>query len=137
MSSELELKLDYESSECSCARCREMCQIPCWTLPSETCKLIKSGFRRLLSVVEVPAVDASSGRRVPGPRIVAPTKTGNACVFYDQGLCTLHALGLKPFEGTRAHHSLSQPEILLLRKGIGEVWETSYGEEVVRMVEGR
>jgi hypothetical protein len=89
-------------SRCSCEKCQRMCETrPCLPTPEEAARLdrtMRVDFGNGV-VVTSPAIEGLEGQTVEGYR------TGR-CVYFADGLCSLHAKGLKPLEGRLAHHSV-------------------------------
>lgn len=94
---------------CACKQCASMCEhSTCLPTPAEARELIRRGFADRLATYRFwPQPDklAFVGPAPAGKEgaDLSTTKQG-ACTFYVNGLCELHALGLKPLEGRLAHH---------------------------------
>lgn len=100
----------YKDCECQCDLCKRHCSNRvCWPLPEEAKNLIDKGYSDRLMLehyteddnsrlyVLVPAIDGYEGDG-------APFNPMGACTFFSSGLCELHDLGLKPFEGRISYH---------------------------------
>lgn len=92
--------------ECQCAECKSRCKkVPCLGTPQDILRLIEAGYGRKLVPVLWMAGIASGAIRFPVP-MVQPRRTPSGCVFFEDGLCVLHGLGLKPTEGRLSYHTL-------------------------------
>jgi len=130
---------DYpDTLACGCVECRDMCVEPCWPLPHQAVVLMRKGYGYALDVHI-----RRKNRAIPCP-VLAPkrekletgTKSGvPRCVLQDEaGKCSLHDLGLKPFEGRVVDHA-SPPDGYstdALRDRIADLWDTVSGRMVVR-----
>lgn len=101
-----------DSPACTCSTCVKMCQYrPCWPTPAEAQALIDAGYGdRLMPDYWVgdgcdggdihllcPATeDYLETHQVPWDPDPSP------CVLLQDSRCTLHDLGLKPYEGRAA-----------------------------------
>ena len=93
---------------CSCPKCRAMCAAStCLPTPEQARQLIRLGYAPRLATYSFPESEvrfvgpAPAGKE--GARDLPDTLQGR-CAFHVDGLCELHAPGLKPLEGTLAHH---------------------------------
>ena len=92
---------------CDCVQCRKMCEKSvCLPTPEQARVLIDRGYSDRLSIYEFHPTQKYIG---PSPKSQEgqpqnSTLNDNGCTFYENGLCSLHDLGLKPYEGTIAHH---------------------------------
>jgi hypothetical protein len=108
-------------TECSCFACKTMCvNSPCMGTPEDISKIIDAGHgdRLMLTVW----TDEKTGNQLPA---IAPVKGPKGCVFQNQdGLCDLHASGLKPTEGKLAIHDMLDGG---LRRTVGYTWISEEG----------
>lgn len=89
--------------ECNCIKCQSQCRVPCLGTPDDILKLIKAGYIDKLKITLWCVGVALGEFPVPIPMVqIEQTDTG--CVFFKNGLCELHDLGLKPTEGRLSHH---------------------------------
>lgn len=94
-------------SECDCQTCRKQCKTPCLGTPGDILRLIKAGYGDKLAVTNW-MVGILAGE-IPFPvKMVQPKQTGSGCVFFRDGLCELHACGLKPTEGKLSYHTIRE-----------------------------
>lgn len=116
--------MQREITECSCRICKFMCkQSPCFPTPSDTLKLIEAGHKDKLVVTGYLGMGFVMW-------VVAPIQTTHGCIFHNrEGLCELHAPGLKPTEGKLAIHDRADEG---LRESICETWSTNEGIAVIR-----
>ncbi len=126
-----------DSEPCDCDRCKEMCKRPCWGLPHEIEAIMEAGFghmlmhdcwytqtERQIDVIS-PAADGYAGQD-------APWLGSSECLFLDENEhCTLHDLGLKPYEGRVCRHDFDTPSDL--RINIRKAWKASEGVRVSKL----
>lgn len=123
-------------SECDCEECSSMCNGPCCGTAEEIKNLIKLGYANRLMLDDFP----------PGPDLVKPalkgyegkrspweTRTEEGCTFWKEGKCELHNLGLKPMQGSLAHHSQSREEQIEIEDFIRDTWIS--GEDGTEVIE--
>ncbi len=92
-------------TECQCQKCKDQCRTPCLGTPDDILRLIEKGYADRLSI-SYWAVGMVIGK-LPAPiPMVQAKQTENGCAFFQNGLCELHELGLKPTEGKLSHHVL-------------------------------
>ncbi len=121
-------------SECSCDKCAAMCDHrPCWGTPDEMRKIIEAGFGERLMRDYWSKPDAEID--ILAPAIVgyegqsAPWWPMGRCTFLtDDGLCSLHDLGLKPIEGRLAHHDGGSKAV---HRAVAMRWDTRKGRRLV------
>lgn len=135
---------------CSCPACKRMCtRSPCWGTPAEIAALIAAGHAERLSLdyraetykgefrrVEFlrPAAKGEEGQRAPYLPI------GECTFLMKDGLCELHAAGLKPIEGRFAIHNGGTGNAAFeqwldkipLRKSIATAWDKYYGRALAQ-----
>jgi hypothetical protein len=97
-----------------------MCQSPCIGTPEDIARLIAAGHRdKLAPTLYAPLLDYG----VPPVSMVAPLKTEKGCVFRtEEGLCSLHASGLKPLEGKLASCKHTPKESLMVIAAVTKTW---------------
>ena len=95
---------NYKESECSCDTCKNMCKTPCIGTPEEMLAISKAGFTKRLAVTSW-ATGLILGTHDRVVTIIAPLfdQKKGFCTFYQDGMCELHSLGLKPTEGRYAN----------------------------------
>ena len=91
--------------ECSCAKCQSQCKVPCLGTPDDIQKLIRAGYVDKLRMT-LWCVGVALGKSEQLIPMVQIEQTDSGCVFFKNGLCELHDLGLKPTEGKLSHHEL-------------------------------
>lgn len=96
--------------ECRCRLCRQQCRIPCLGTPEDILRLLKAGYRERLAPTRW-AVGLLLGK-IPYivPMVQAKQEAGG-CTFFQDGLCELHAAGLKPTEGRLSHHTITMENL--------------------------
>lgn len=98
-------KTGRQITACNCESCRSQCRTPCLGTPDDILKLIEAGYKDKLA----PTLwmhGMVTGNLAYPVKMIQPIKQLNSCIFYNDGLCELHDLGLKPSEGKLSHHSL-------------------------------
>lgn len=118
---------------CACEHCAGMCaRTTCLPTPDEARALIRAGFADRLATYRFWPQGAGMDYVGPAPagqegsRDLPNTKAG--CTFHKGGLCELHDLGLKPWEGRVAHHTRdSQP----IRQAVMRSWKGKQFDSVV------
>lgn len=100
---------------------------PCFGTPEDINKLVLAGYKDSLG--PILWIDRQWNGLWP---TVSPLKTGNGCIFLtDNGLCSLHNVGLKPLEGRVAIHDNPDPK--KLRRQICFTWVNQSGFDVLNM----
>lgn len=128
-----ELLKKHKESVCACETCQSYCaRRPCWPTPEEADKILDAGFARRLMrdwwvdepyvYIICPANEGCGGEDAPSWPSPSP------CLLFKNGLCELHGLGLKPFEGRAAHHDNDGSTV---HKDVADTWRTTKGKEVV------
>lgn len=107
--------------ECRCRLCRQQCRIPCLGTPEDILRLLKAGYRERLAPTRW-AVGLLLGK-IPYivPMVQAKQEAGG-CTFFQDGLCELHAAGLKPTEGRLSHHTITMEN---LKFGVSLSWNVA------------
>ena len=99
----------FSPISCACDKCKSMCaHSVCVPTPDEARTLIRLGYADRLGAYKFNPFDDSASVVAPATvgyegQLLSKTTLG-PCTFYKEGLCELHPLGLKPFEGRIAHH---------------------------------
>ncbi len=104
-------------TNCKCKECQQQCRTcPCLGTPDDIERLINAGYSDKLALTDW-YVGLIYGA-IPGPvAMVQPIQTDAGCIFFHDGLCELHAKGLKPTEGRLSHHT-TRPEKFRFRNSI-------------------
>lgn len=97
-------KTGRKPCECKCSLCKMQCHTPCLGTPQDIEKLIDAGYAGNLAPTLWAAGIMMGVIDFPIPMIQAIAGE-EYCVFFQNGLCKLHDLGLKPTEGRLSHHS--------------------------------
>ena len=128
---------EIKTSECSCDRCIEMCNHPCWGTPDDIKKIIDSGYGHKLMIdywcdctngdIEMlcGALVGSEGRK-------APWWPKGKCTFLtNENKCEIHEI--KPFEGKVAicKGGLRGEKHQDLRKEIVNMWNIEEGKQLI------
>ena len=94
----------FKETVCSCQKCKDMCKTPCIGTPEEMLAISKAGFSKRLAVTSW-ATGLILGTHDRVVTIIAPLfdQKKGFCTFYQDGMCELHSLGLKPTEGRYAN----------------------------------
>src|ERR1035437_8461921 len=80
---------------CKCNLCKKQCAHPCLGTPEDMVKIIEAGFKDYLTHDEI------EGKKFLRPK---RDELNDCCVFFENRLCKLHDLGLKPTVGKLSHH---------------------------------
>lgn len=123
--------------QCKCEQCRKQCKTPCLGTPQDIKRLIDAGYKEYLMPTSW-AVGLVLGRLdYTIPMVQAIQKDEGWCIFYNEGLCRLHNLNLKPTEGRLSHHSI-KPENYVFSKGIAynvaKEWLSIENREVIEEI---
>lgn len=105
----------------------------CLGTPADIQALIDAGHKDRLKVTIWVAGVLMGATELPVPMIQAEFIPGKGCTFFEDGLCTLHDLGLKPTEGRLSHHTIQIENIspkLNLTWNVAKEWLT---EEAMNM----
>lgn len=103
--------------ECKCELCKAQCKTPCLGTPEDIMKLIDAGYKDFLMPSEWLVGIALKKLDYSIAMVQAIQKDDGWCIFYEDGLCKLHNLNLKPTEGRLSHHTI-KPENYVFSKGI-------------------
>ena len=89
--------------------------------PEDILRLLKAGYRERLAPTRW-AVGLLLGK-IPYivPMVQAKQEAGG-CTFFQDGLCELHAAGLKPTEGRLSHHTITMEN---LKFGMSLSWNVA------------
>lgn len=89
--------------ECKCQTCRDMCRhTVCLGTPADILKIAEAGHLDKLIMTDWQT-GVSKGMK-PITMIQLRHYDNGHCVMLKNGLCSLHAPGLKPTEGVLTHH---------------------------------
>lgn len=89
---------------CKCQECKKQCSTPCLATPQDIEKIMDAGFAdKILPAGWAVGIILGVTPHVIPMLQLEQTPTG--CVFFKDGLCGLHDLGLKPTEGKLSHHT--------------------------------
>lgn len=92
-------------TNCKCQKCKQQCHTPCLGTPQDIERLIESGYADRLAVT-VWGAGMIMGV-INRPVYMVQAKAGEEwCTFFQNGLCELHDLGLKPTEGRLSSHAI-------------------------------
>lgn len=93
---------------CSCEKCQSQCRrAPCLGTPADILKLIDAGYAHKLAPTEW-ATGLFIGKLNHTIGMIQVRKSNHGCVFFENGLCQLHDLNLKPTEGRLSYHTIMQ-----------------------------
>jgi hypothetical protein len=129
-----------KETACTCDSCKAMCTRPCWPTPSEVRVLIKRGYAKKLCCdywtengndeIEIigPALKGYEGEKAA---LYPMSEEG--CTFWNNGLCDLHDVGLKPLEGRLANHANvhASENPVALHAAVAQLWDSDEGRAVV------
>lgn len=105
----IQRKTGKKVSFCKCNRCKTQCFHPCLPTPEDVEKLINNGFGDKLMLIDWTGA-LNAGWLNKSVLMITPKlkSDDSSCIFFENGLCQLHDLGLKPTEGKLSHHSTTQ-----------------------------
>ncbi|MDC1809117.1 hypothetical protein POZ03_01425 [Bacteroides uniformis] len=119
---------------CSCEICQAQCRrAPCLGTPQDIWRLIKAGYKDKLSFT-LWNVGYIVGEIDFGIPMVQPKLTPYGCIFFRNGLCELHDLGLKPTEGKLSHHTLGIDNLefsMTLSWNVAKEWMNKENAKVI------
>ncbi len=121
-------------SQCSCDICSSMCQAPCCGTPDDMQKLIDAGYIDRLMLDDWPDGETLIKPALKGHEgYYAPfeTKTVDGCTFWENGLCQLHALKLKPTVGRCVQHDTDNEYHNNLKNHINKSWSTKKAKKMI------
>lgn len=101
-------------TECCCELCRAQCKIPCLGTPDDILNVIDAGYIDKLRLTFWATSMVFNKTQYPIVMVQAGT-TPNGCVFFNNGLCDLHDIGLKPTEGKLSNHTIRLDNFLFER----------------------
>lgn len=97
-------KTGKKVSFCKCNLCKSQCKTPCLGTPADIERIIDAGHGDKIKLTDW-AVGMVSGTMDSPVEMYQAEYNENGCVFFKDGLCSLHDAGLKPTEGKLSHHS--------------------------------
>lgn len=103
--------------QCKCVQCKKQCSVaPCLGTPDDIEKIVDAGHgdKILASAWQAGIMMKVTKETVP---MFQAAHTKDGCIFFKDGLCSLHDSGLKPTEGKLSHHSTS-PDNFVAKKSI-------------------
>jgi len=96
-------------SFCKCVKCKSQCSTPCLGTPEDIQKLVDAGFKDRLKATTWAAGIIMELIDEPINMVQATyDEEKKACTFFNNGLCELHDLGLKPTEGKLSYHTITK-----------------------------
>lgn len=130
-------------TECSCDKCKTMCHGPCWGTVEDIKRIIEAGLESRLQVDWYEGDDDGEDTEVLTPALkgremeysLSYPRSLRGCTFWNNGLCDLHASGLKPTEGKLAHHSIIGDKKIHqdIHMAVLETWRTDEGRALVAL----
>lgn len=121
--------------ECKCKQCKAQClDTPCLGTPSDIVRLVISGYADKLAKT-VWAVRTVLTGEVPIMMVQLIQQDDGSCIMYENGLCKLHTLGLKPTEGKLSHHVIDKRNIGIRKSIAYNVAKTWLSEDNKNLVE--
>ncbi|MCE8595707.1 hypothetical protein [Bacteroides fragilis] len=119
---------------CKCEICQAQCRrTPCIGTPQDIQALIKAGYKDKLSFT-LWSVGFILGKIDFGIPMIQPKQTPSGCVFFKDGLCELHDLGLKPTEGKLSHHTIGMDNLdfsMFLGWNVAKEWMNRENSAVI------
>lgn len=95
---------------CKCVSCQSQCmREPCLGTPSDIQKIKDAGFSdRIVPTAWAAGILLRVTTEVIEMEQPLFDPLKGSCTFFNNGLCELHDLGLKPTEGKLSHHSIKK-----------------------------
>lgn len=99
-------KTGKKPSNCKCELCKRQCIHPCLGTPEDMLRILGAGYQNRVMFIKWAGA-LNMGVHDSDIPMLTPLLDEQkfACTFFTDGLCELHALGLKPTEGRLSHHS--------------------------------
>lgn len=127
-------------SECSCDQCKKMCKhSPCIGSPNDIVKLIEAGYAKNLTTAQV--YDHLTQKLVPvlciegTPWYPQPGVLARKCTMQDEnGMCKLHASGLKPTEGKLMICGKPIEFSFTIRHHVLKKWDSELGKAIIKAI---
>lgn len=126
-----------EPVSCQCAHCKAQCRrTPCLGTPQDILALIEAGYRDRLGLTAWMVGMAAGAIPFPVPMVQA-VRTPDGCAFFEEGLCILHDLGLKPTEGRLSFHTVTLENFVFARSlawNVARTWlEPKNAADIIRV----
>ncbi len=126
-----------EPVNCSCHKCQNQCRrAPCLGTPADILRLIDAGYADKLAPTEW-ATGLFIGKLNHTIKMIQVKKFNHGCAFFENGLCQLHDLNLKPTEGRLSHHTIMQENFDFdksLTWQVAKTWESDESKRDVLKV---
>lgn len=127
-----------QPSECSCQICRMQCRVPCLGTPADIRRLIEAGYKDRLAPTLWCTGMYLGKMRFPIPMVQAVKSKEGWCAFFQNGLCELHDLGLKPTEGRLSHHIMTEENFDFSKSlswNVAKTWlDSSFTEDLEKIL---
>lgn len=130
-------KTGRKPSNCKCGTCQEQCEThQCLGTPADIEKIIDAGHREKIKPTKWGVANfIVNGDMIP--MFQAEFIPDHGCVFYEDGLCTLHEVGLKPTEGKLSHHTIKDDNYNRrkhLAYNIAKTWDDPANTETIKRI---
>lgn len=123
--------------QCRCAECKKQCRTPCLGTPQDILALIEAGHSDKLSKTEW-LVGMILGKLEVSISMVQLIQTKQGwCICYNDGLCELHDLGLKPTEGKLSYHTIKAENYKfakMLSWNVAREWISAENESAIEQI---
>ena len=130
-------KTGRKPTNCKCQECKKQClRAPCLGTPQDILRLIDAGYADKLSFTEW-ATALFLGRVGYTIKMIQAKQTDTGCIFFENGLCQLHDLGLKPTEGRLSNHTIKAENYQFnksLSWTVAKEWIAEENQETLREV---
>lgn len=95
---------------CKCLSCQSQCKRePCLGTPVDIAKIKEAGFAdRIFPTLWGAGILMGVTTEIIEMEQPLFDKAKGSCTFFNNGLCELHDLGLKPTEGKLSHHTIKR-----------------------------
>lgn len=122
--------------QCKCGECKKQCRTPCLGTPEDILRLIRAGYKDKLYRTKW-CVGLLWGRIDYAVPMVQALQTPSGCIFFKDGLCELHELGLKPTEGKLSHHSIKAENYKFSKSlscNVAKEWLDARNRDIVQRI---
>lgn len=122
--------------QCKCQKCKAQCKTPCLGTPQDILRLIEAGYKDKLYRTEwcLGLMLGKINFTVP---MVQALQTTEGCIFFEDGLCELHELGLKPTEGKLSHHTIKADNFKfnkMLSWNVAKEWLDETNRDIIQRI---
>ncbi len=119
---------------CTCKECAGLCEkTPCQGTPSDILKLVLTGYGEFIE--KVVYLGLNKGEYPIEMYQIKGFGYKNRCPFFENGLCKLHNLGLKPTEGRMVSCTNTPKEKMTPNIPVAGTWLASMNKVLIGEIE--